>query len=211
MSLKEMLSKYQREWRRGSGKWFIPIDKLEPLLTLEAIKAELSLCCAPRERIPSGAGEIFEKSKKLFAVLLLIEMAASIFDFLDEGILDEHLPLGRCDIDQTNHICLENYDEGHPYCGCKAMQRWNDEKRKKFAGSQWIVLAPVFQRSTSNDIPHFDFSFNTIMPFIDDHEKDADKSGGYGEVWKVKIHPKHQQLINCDNVSVESMFEITMY
>jgi hypothetical protein len=48
----------------------------------------------------------------------------------------------------------------------------------------------VFELGRSSK--HYDLQSGCILPFLED-EEGGRKSGGYGSVWRVKIHPEHQR------------------
>ena len=85
--------------------------------------------------------------------------------------------------------CLGKHNEK---CSIKAMASWTTRALDTFFSAQWMVQVPVFQK-IDGDIPHQDFDENVIMPYVNDFEMEA-IIGGFSKVWKVKIHPAHQNL-----------------
>jgi hypothetical protein len=74
--------------------------------------------------------------------------------------------------------------------GITALDRW-----------QWSVQAPEFVQ-VADEIPHLELSDNIILPFTNDFRKDGFRTGGYSEVWSVRIHPAHQNLLKSNHYLV---------
>lgn len=213
MALKLKLEEHQNESTSEENKFFIPIDILNSLLTQDAIEKELQTYGITRGRkdLSSYVKDIHTKAKKIFAVLLCRSKGDSIFSFIDEGIGDKDLPLRRCEprnavsLGANNHalrLCIY----GHQGCGLRSTSvesGWSRQDVRDFCRDQWLVLAPVFQQHQDGPIPHFELEDNVILPFIEE-DKCQISSGGYGRVWKVKIHVAHQKLYTSNSLNVSN-------
>jgi hypothetical protein len=73
----------------------------------------------------------------------------------------------------------------------------------EFDRIQWVFQAPHFHKQP-DEIPHFDLDDNCVMPFVEDHEENPKfrRAGGYSELWPVRIHPAHQNLLDSTNPRV---------
>ena len=150
------------------------------------------------------AESICSNSRKVFAILVGIGKSKSICAFVRENIADKDLPLVR--FYSEPHISTRR--NGHPYTlrtkgspekAIEAMADWSDRDIRNFCREQWWVLAPVF-----DEMKHYELDDSCVLPFIEDHEGEHDqtKSGGYSQVWGVRIHPAHQHLYKSANPSV---------
>jgi hypothetical protein len=213
MELRHALEECQIESPSEEYKFFIPIDVLDFLLTQEAIEKELQTYSITRGRkdLTSYARDIHTKAKKIFAILLCRNKGDSIFSFIEEGIGDKDLPLGRCDPKNAvslgpNNRVLRLCIYGHPGCGLRSMSvesGWSRQDIKDFCRDQWLVQAPVFQQYQNAAIPHYELEDNVTLPFIEEDKRQM-KSGGYSRVWKVKIHAAHQKLYTSNSLNVSN-------
>jgi hypothetical protein len=100
----------------------------------------------------------------------------------------------------------KNYQtEGHAGCGIMALSNWEGRDAQILSRDQWLALSPIFKRA-SKEVPHYHFENSTVLPFTEDDENDKEKMmyGGYSEVWAVRIHPAHQDIIRSSDPSVSS-------
>ncbi|KAK0111741.1 hypothetical protein ONS95_002079 [Cadophora gregata] len=148
------------------------------------------------------AKKIFAVAPRLFATLVLVLDSGGnrIMEFLDAGIDDSHLPFVRLSTPTTRdgstrlQLCSKNA----PNQPLECMAGWEKLSIQRFAQTQHSMYPPTFV--FRDDIQHYDFGEHTVLPFIEDHERrksDNEKGpieGGYGSVWKVAIHPAHQQV-----------------
>jgi hypothetical protein len=195
-TLAEALRHARVESPAEQGIFFIPNNELERMITQENIKTELQRILVyenPRD-CEKTASSIVHQARKIFATLVLLGRPAFIQPLLDEGLTDEHLPLSRIETTDNVHGSLRfNYSlrtcSGRPV---KALRIWESHAIEEFLRVQWMFLAPVFD--FGEEIKHYDLPDNCVLPFIEDEERTNAKSGGYSEVWGVRIHPAHQNL-----------------
>jgi hypothetical protein len=196
-TLAEALRNARMESPAEQGLFWIPNNELERMITLEATKAELQRTLVyenPRD-CENMASSIVYQEKKLFAILVWLDRLACIQTLLDEGLTDEDLPLSRIDTTDNVHGSLSfNYSQVRTCSGLpvKALRFWESHAIEEFLRIQWMFLAPVF--NFGEEIKHYDLDDNCVLPFIEDEEKTNAKSGGYSDVWGVRIHPAHQNL-----------------
>jgi hypothetical protein len=197
------------------GKFFIPRGTLEDALNLEAVRRAIedSLPGLTKDDAARYAKEICcqEPSfRKIFAVLVLSDMIDSIVRFMDLGVDDSYLPMPdprsskSYDLPHSLGAIEKNHGGRRIEWDRIFKRRWS--RRLNFFRSQWIVLSPVFR--SANQIEHFSFNHEHIMPFLDarsgastDSKSDVDnvelgqaRYGGYSEVRSVKIHPAHDDF-----------------
>ncbi|KAH7317938.1 kinase-like domain-containing protein [Rhexocercosporidium sp. MPI-PUGE-AT-0058] len=198
-SLREQLGKAQYEpWR--DNRYFIPNNDLRRLITPESVlrqmKMETGLGRTPIQE--QTALMISERAHKLYAALVFTRLGQHICDFLEEGIDDSDLPFARLDSrDDSRTFSLCSKKSPREPLNCLAT--WNRSDVCELAKSQWYMLAPVLE--FTDNIEHYDFDRYCILPWMEDHEFSSQGhmggaiEGGFGSVWKIKIHPAHQRLV----------------
>jgi len=195
------------------GKDFLPINDLDRIVTRKSVRQELANL--GRAVLPEQLDELtdriweikspsFSKSsskkttrRRIFAILALMQKVGYIVEFIKEGIYDSDLPFI---LSEGSHKGLRQLarkgEEGalHPI---QLFSKWQIFEQEYFDTFQWQVLAPYFVLSTKKDpkILHYNLENMTIMPFVEDHE--VKHTGGFGDVWRVKIHPAHHN--HCDD------------
>ncbi|KAH8767564.1 kinase-like domain-containing protein, partial [Hyaloscypha finlandica] len=127
-----------------------------------------------------------ERAAKLFAILTLIGKCKSILDFMVEGISDIDLPFQLSNTKSSENL-LASHNSARTI---RIFTEWSNWDLQELSRFQWSLLAPVFE--LGHNSKHYDFQSNSILPFVGDDEGSR-KTGGYGSVWRVKIHPAHQR------------------
>jgi hypothetical protein len=219
--LMSMLRDSQIEWPPEGLSWFIPIDVIRKLEEKGPVRKELRGIFPRMDRDPLDhyVHVICTKATKIFAILLAssIDIQGAICELLDEGITDANLPFVRVPLygvereRRSSPYTLAKYEhrncqtEGHAGCGIKALSNWQDIEIKNLGRDQWLALSPIFKRA-SKEVPHYRFEDATVLPFTEDDENNMEKMkcGGYSEVWAVRIHPAHQDIIRSSDPSVSS-------
>jgi hypothetical protein len=212
-SLRQRLQEVQVESPEGGNRYFIPINELQKLVRRDYVEAELrSMYPLNEEEVSAYSEYICDKAKNLFTVLLCGSstiIRESILDFVDDAISDDDLPFGRgyspttepfntyrrpFGLCRRNHLRCHLSD--HRACGIKALSTWPQPEISHLCRDQWLVLAPVFRRILG-DIPYLELDDNIVLPFIEDQEGSPNliQRGGYSEVWGVRIHSAHQDLL----------------
>src|SRR5208282_749554 len=116
----------------------------------------------------------------------LIGKTKWILNFMTEGVSDANLPFQMSDMGTNgNLLTKDNSARMH-----RLFEKWSSWDIQEFSRFQWSLLAPVFELGRSSK--HYDFQSERILPFVEDDEGSR-KSGGFGSVWRVKIHPGHQR------------------
>jgi len=198
-TLRDDLCDARIEWPRNNNKYFIAVEDLRRLITVDSISAELARCNADfanHERRQKIMEEISQIAWKLFAILVYVGQGHRIMDFLDENIDDTDLPFVRSDETSTsvNFKLCSKKKSSQPI---KCMLLWNMHLVNDFGRDQWCMLAPIFEYT--DEIEHYELNDNCVLPWIEDFERSgrAINEGGYSTVWKVAIHPAHQRTKGC--------------
>ncbi|KAJ9148594.1 Kinase-like protein [Pleurostoma richardsiae] len=146
----------------------------------------------------TGAAEYSEQLdkrsfRKIFAILLLIERPSKIWNFVEEGVSDADLPLVK--IQRKSRpwtFKLRRKEARHTSLQC--FKGWRHSTIARFEEWQWAMLAPYFARGTRKDVKHYTLPDETILPFTSWENKR--EPGGFGQVYKVSIHPDHHNFGN---------------
>jgi hypothetical protein len=173
---------------------FIPHNRINELVTEDAVqfeltKANLSMTKISRVMKPRVSADECTSYRKILAILHLMRRSSKIRLFVKERVCDSHLPLMEASCPAGPGKCYELRSGRVPGSSIRFKKRAD---AKEFLERQWSVLAPFFQGSDGTYIPHNDFESEVILPFLS-YEETA-KEGGYGKVFKVKIHPDHHSL-----------------
>jgi hypothetical protein len=209
------------EWPPEQNSHFIPIDVLDNLIWEENVKLQLEANFPEmrEQEVWSYVTAVCSRAKRLFALLVSCDKAECIWDkdlpflrFSDvELSARSENALGRTPPQVTlyaaSHIDCEKQD--HEECAIKSIKFWRQRDIRSLDRDQWLVQAPVFE-STAGSVPHLDLHDNVVLPFIEDHERQRNmRSGGYSNVWAVRIHHAHQKLIRPHSrLQVTSSFSL---
>lgn len=112
-------------------------------------------------------------AKKIFGVLVLLDRPIDITYFTSAGFRDNSLPISTDDLQRIwPHGAVEEFDK-----------------------IQWRFIAPYFSLSSNQAAYHYQLETNTVLPWVCDDKSSSDLpiSGGFGNVWRVKIHPEHHR------------------
>jgi hypothetical protein len=196
---------------------FLPNNALDRIITKQRVLRELShhKVAAPRDNLDFLTGEIWEVSpsslksqkettrRRIFAILGLMEKIEEIMGFIDEGLYDSDLPFILSEGSRPGLLQLRRKGKhGRPI---QLFDKWKPHELESFNNYQWQLTAPYFRLSTDTDrkVQHYNLEeSSTILPFIEDDEVrrgTGRAEGGFGDVWRVKIHPAHH---NCCEDSV---------
>lgn len=207
MTLQGQLELALVQWPRGNEQFFLPVDTQDRLLTAEYIAAEFERLfpnLAPGER-SNYVSRICGSVRKLFAILLGIDKGESITDFLADGITDKDLPLVKYPA-RTANSCYTLRTKRRIDSPIPAIEKWAWRYVRHFYREQWWLKAPVFDTLGK----HYELEDDCVLPFVEDKEGNIKNisSGGYSDVWGVRIHPAHQKVFKSTNpkVSASSLF-----
>lgn len=208
--IRDKLRKAHIEWPRLKSTHFLPITVLYDCLKPDSVLSELQRMFPDKSQEERQCiCDRITPARKLLAIHLYgpEDNEKAILDLLNEGITDQDLPFLRIN---RNKMCENGYTPeftlgknshskcqlgDHKKCGIEALEHWDLSKIENLCRYQWTVLAPIFEPSAEG-IPHFDLDDGCLLPFIMDGEKEAIQ-GGYSDVWKVTIHPGHQNFFSA--------------
>ena len=143
-------------------------------MELDTIQPNITLAFADKD---------FNVYRKIFGILICIGKRNSLAAFAESNMTDNDLPFKiPVGISQQKAWISER----------RAFREFSVCELEDFLRVQWSLTAPVFERQ-GKGTKHYDFDDRAVMPFIEDTETEA-RSGGFGEVWKVVIHPSHHML-----------------
>jgi hypothetical protein len=193
------------------GRKFLPIDKLEHIITRKAIRDELerqgtdiSLVDKIWEAGQSRTSSLTTR-RKIFAILVLLDQVPAIIDFINEDLFDSDLPFVFRDRAGDREESFDVYRkvkqrDGEPDMEIELQffQKWRAATLESFNRNQWQLLAPIFFLVSKDNMKakHYILDSYVVLPFIEDNMVDEPPAqhGGSAEVRHVKIHRAHQNL-----------------
>jgi hypothetical protein len=214
----------------GPGKsQFLPISALNSIITRERILYELQ-----RQDIPEGhrlantdlqivvdhilgARGDTETSKRIFAILCLMELSMEVCTFIDGGISDRNLPFEPSPnpgilASSRNQLVGLCYRDTETSCWIPVwvFDNWRPHNIESFTSYQGWFLAPCFEFSsdTRPKFPEMHLHDCVVLPFMEEQRKDSalgnllELPSGCSVVRKVKIHPDHYTISGCPVSSV---------
>jgi hypothetical protein len=209
-TLARELKSAKLEWPKGLHSYFIPIDKIEDCVNNETVWEALKGIYPEMDdtTLSIYTSRICPAAQKVFTIFLCGAHGwcrEAIRDILEENITDDDLPLARVYRDpRSEEYILGKRDhalcrlDDHTNCGLRVLSSWRlIEMQEDLCRDQWLALAPVF-RSSQGSIPHHNLDDSVVLPYTDDQENKPElvMGGGYSEVWGVRVHPAHQDMLS---------------
>jgi hypothetical protein len=129
---------------------------------------------------------------RVFAVLLLLNRGWEVVRFVDEGICDAELPLHTAFVNgPTAPPKLRRQSDTETDLAC--LRTWVPLDHEKFDQEQWAMVAPFFAHGGKRrGAKLYNLENKDILPWIE--KQHAVRKGAYGEISKVKIHPRHHSF-----------------
>ena len=161
---------------RTSGLYFLARSALQKVLGEPASMLNV---------MPSGCA-------KIFAILTLMNKIPSVSSFEDSSLTDECLPLRIVAESRSQYYRAESkFRPERPIR--MVLDGWDAADIDRFMDLQWRFLSPFFSRPDPREKkPRFyQFDKSCILPFT---EVDHIQSGGFSDVYRVKIHPDHHDF-----------------
>ncbi|KZL81213.1 serine threonine protein kinase [Colletotrichum incanum] len=132
---------------------------------------------------------LFSNSRKVFLVLVLLDLSWDIEKLLDAGLTDSDLPLVK-----DGHIFMSEFDNGRKFT---LPEEWSSQMVDQFLDKQWRVLAPVFTASGE----HRTFDSQYPLPF--EKIRENHKFGGRSIVYHAQIRSSHRENPRTEPYSCE--------
>jgi hypothetical protein len=152
---------------QGGSRYFIPSEALLEILTHDSIRGIISSIDKFREDERQLLVTLVrERFPTVFAILLYNGHEGYLPDFLYRLEYDTRLPVSNTDL---NFLPADIGD--------------------RFVENQWEFIPVVLEKGAL----HRELRFNDILPFLEDTRIGG---GGFGEVFKVKLHPRCQHLVD---------------
>ncbi|KAI1354704.1 hypothetical protein F5Y01DRAFT_302371 [Xylaria sp. FL0043] len=180
----------KKDLRGGPGQRFLPVNKLEELVTKKSVLLLLQETTIEQRHHEDLASWVLQNGMRLFLILVLMthrstERLSCIQKFKDDGYNDRALPLGFSD-DGPSH----GYSKAaHPAEGAQRFYSfidWGDTELIVFESYQWMFLAPVL--GARNKF-HHQLHSEQPLPFVSLSQKPT--QGILGEIMSGKIHTAH--------------------
>ncbi|KAI0127542.1 kinase-like domain-containing protein [Xylariales sp. AK1849] len=207
-------------------KEFLPIDSLDKIITSRSVRQELDNLgqSFPTDDLDTATRDIWElrpiprvktsikqtTRRKIFAVLVLLQKVETIVAFIKEGLHDSDLPFVLSEGSRKGLRQMEVKGKDGKRNPIQSFANWKIAELESFNHYQWQLLAPYFELNGKQNpkVPHYCLDSHTILPFIED-EENTHSSGGYGDVWRVKIHPAHHNGCEYSDLGKDSPALVT--
>lgn len=195
----EQLSRAEEDlWHAtGDSDKFIPQDKLFTILDNHNVKYLLEHVFPgdspeqTKEKVEHICSEDHKLSRRMIlAVLILIDKADYIDDFIRHNISDVNLPL------RAYHTKNENIFRGKPFHRRQdsehadplfSFKDWDRRALTAFLVRQYDVLVPYLEIK-GDRVCFYKIDTKVKLPFV---EYNREQDGGHGTVSKVRIHSAH--------------------
>lgn len=172
-------------WSSFSLAFFVPLNEIE-------CNTERSrILCILEQHLPLQLDRsilverILAESTRLYCILLSLGRIDSLPQFLATNISDSKLPL----------------TDGTALSDLQAIIDWNQDLLDQFLETQWLFLAPHFDRKNSN------LSLLPEMPLPFIYEASEAKTAlRHSTIRQVQIHEAHQNVFKPYGVSAISKF-----
>ncbi|KAF2810677.1 kinase-like protein [Mytilinidion resinicola] len=154
----------------GGKDFFIPLHSLYTLVTEAIVRDALSVSSIEWYRIDGITDKIYPGGRRIFAILVMLDgRIAEItrfieLDNLQDSPIDHKLPFSEQDLRMLVPSIAED-----------------------FYRLQWEFCAPIL----STGVEHRFLDLRTVLPFT---ENTKIGEGGLGEVFRISIHPDHQNM-----------------
>lgn len=153
------------------------------------------------QRVESGKTKQHQTTyQKIFAILQMASAPPNaIFELIKEDVSDQDLPLRPLD---PSRPYLEVRRRKGSIQPVQCMKGWGANMVKMFCSTQWGVVSPFFARGDHGDVQRYPLEDEDVLPFTydsrdDDRPKeirDVLETGGFGEVFRVRIHHDHHNF-----------------
>ncbi|KAI0126787.1 hypothetical protein BJ170DRAFT_596356 [Xylariales sp. AK1849] len=185
---------------------FIPRDRLAVIMNKIAVRLNLSQCFSSSHtdaELEAYTDFICRKEaslRRLFAILILIDRADQISKFIQENISDDDLPLMSVTGTKPGFRELRRRKAEAEELMC--FRRWKQHEIESFSRWQWAMSAPFFSKGKNAQAKFYPLWDEVILPFTENSRRETKHSlhsgeihqGGYGTVFRVKIHPEHHDF-----------------
>jgi hypothetical protein len=220
-------------------KGFFPRKKLSKLVTKDCVLNELTRSLGDthsQSQIKSYAQRVCDEIelpkenddnrpprimsfKKIFVILVMIQKTSSISKFIEEGVTDLDLPIGKrpkAGTDARIDLRLSRAPEDELQC----FHNWTQFEIVSFEEWQWTTISPFFHKGSRKDVQHFCLPDSAILPFTFDSSRDkkalSEMEGGYGRVFEVNIHEDHHEfdpskVIECFPIACMAYADISSH
>ncbi|KAF5865006.1 hypothetical protein ETB97_005571 [Aspergillus alliaceus] len=159
---------------------FIPRGTIDAEINEKAVRDILvEKGIVDRTRAAEVAKKTVQTARKLFTILVILKKVEHICDLLSQGVEDDDLPF----LLQAENVLRTNRGQE-----ILVPEDWDDETLEALEQKQWRVLAPVFRPHA-----HYEFPEKQILPFVRG-ESEIPVEGGYGEVFRERIHANHHDF-----------------
>ncbi|CAM1510081.1 Fc.00g004160.m01.CDS01 [Cosmosporella sp. VM-42] len=169
---------YGSTLQREQDRPFLPLSALHGFITQDAVERCL------QEPLPRGSH--LDRSRRIFAILVMVGNVSAFRDFMSAGLHDDDLPFHLNNSCVDGNAQLEVRSELTPEKDINYFQRLGRTAAASFLEWQWSFITPSFSPLDSQTLQatFHDFHDQTILPFT---RAECFNSGSFGTVYRVRI------------------------
>ncbi|KAI1739586.1 kinase-like domain-containing protein [Xylaria scruposa] len=200
--IKLSLVRSHSDYYGAKDRRFLPIDKLNTILSDESIKALLleEYSQIAEQDLNCKLGDYTSRRRILGILLFMYPAHLRLFEcFINEKIADKDLPLtpngGTDEIGFQTRLGIKN---------TTMLMKWEDNDITLFYNYQPIFLAPFFYIQEDR-LCNYSLDETIRLPWL---KYTFINRGGNGKVHKVEIHPSHHNFINHQSSSSPVCFAL---
>lgn len=157
-----------------------------------AIKKLAEKVCQDVEVQRPEGGLRIKSFRKIFTILVIIREVPMISRFVEDDVSDLDLPLQRTNdgtgLCRRGDLSKLSHEQGNCCHG------WDRFRVDDFERYQYATLAPCFEQSQYNNVPHLVLMNDAALPFVYPDGDDSERHGGYGRVFMVRIHSEYHKF-----------------
>jgi hypothetical protein len=189
----------------GTGEQSFPIERHQEA---DGPRSTRSPTLSP----PPPFGATAKTFRKIFAILVLIELPSAIRGFLEHGVSDVDLPFVKVPL-KSKIPMIQRWELRikHQNTRLECFKDWKRSNVAKFEEKQWTFLAPFFalcgqQSFHLRTIYHYPLQNSAILPFT--KWEPVGSSGGCGQVYRAEIHPHHHSFHTYSHGNHKDVFAV---
>ncbi|KAI8632602.1 kinase-like domain-containing protein [Xylariaceae sp. FL1651] len=165
-----------------NNKRYLPINELEKILSVTTIEALV------KDRFTHLGTDISQaiRRRRILGILLYMRQLDYFESFIEEGILDNHLPLVPVDSESEPRVRTSLSDE----VNTTLLRNWDDNDLVLFYAFQPMFFVPFFDIQEDR-LCSYTLDRRIRLPWLSCELKTR---GGNGVVHQVVIHPSHHNF-----------------
>ncbi|KAI1264937.1 kinase-like domain-containing protein [Xylariaceae sp. FL1019] len=225
--LLDVLKSAMKFAKPDDSKTFLPLGELEKICQESVVRRELMQTFEKASPIeidtyteyicgdPNNPQNAEDRSRKIFAILVLIGKVDMIESLMSQGIKDKHLPFKiskpKDSVDSFALVKRTTANNREP-TPLRCFNGWSLNQKRDFYVNQWRLLSPYFAKTEDQSVGLYELDEQAIMPWTSIGEEKlgsfvpAENWGGYAKVTQVTIHSDHHAF-EAEKFAVKTLID----